>query len=190
MKLARNAPLEAAPGRRLTLVPPPDKPPSDDEFKSSVYSFVKQADVRKTAEEHRHQTLVNKISALDGVVKAGFEHVDQRFRGVEARVTKLETSPPRFSTPPAGSKQTAYKPSDTGSHFIPFELQVERVIDAREIRDEAKVFRSVKSKGAEIGWTIAKLAIVGLCGFALNEAKHAIWPSHTVTVESSTSVSK
>jgi hypothetical protein len=172
----------------------PDKPPSDDEFKSRVYSFVLEEPRKRSAEELRHRDLVNGIEALKGEVRSGFEGMDQRVKGVEARVDRLEQGrklsplPGPVSLPPARLKV------DTGNWEKKSKAEAEVYLEqrAREIAeeaiadgktaDDAKAWRS----GVGLALKVALLFVAALLtlgsGFALSQctrpARAALANSH------------
>ena len=175
--------------RRLHLVsppPPPDRPPSDDVFKSAVYSFVTEEPRRRNVEQERHLTLVNKITELDSKVADGFHQIDQRIKGVEARVNILEQGPVRTLSPASGIKAASGRQTDTGSHMI-FELEkaLDQKLERREEHDDAVALRAMKGRASNVVWLAiggAVLVVLGALGLVIVQSIAARGAGNTTIV--------
>ena len=176
-------------------MPPPDKPPSDDEFKHAVYSFIREEPRKRTDEERRHAQLVNAISSLKGEVKEGFDRTEQRFRGLETRVTLLEQDAMRRRPSPfPGSIPAARLKLDTGNYekLGKEEAQAylekrareiaEEVVEDDKLTEDAGAWRKGVGVLGKVLLLLLAAAISVGSGYALSQCTHPVSaaPAHSL----------
>lgn len=145
------------------LVPPP---PTQDEKIDGMYRILSEEPRRRDAAElaakDRHRLLFEKIGALESKVDDGFKHVDQRFRGIEARVATLEDKH-------AAASASARSFSPTGIKKV-----VQDEISHHDLEVDAKTMRALRGGGwgivAKVATAVALLALALLGDAMLRSA--------------------
>ena len=159
-------------------------PPTNDEKLDSVYSIIREMPEKRSEAEalarDRHKLLVEKFAHLEGKVDTLDSKVDQRFRGLEARVTYVEQAIAgksgqnttaataalvRSMSPPEGTiKPGTGKASDTGSHYtFDLEKQLDQAIKRHETEEDADAFRAIKGGSWKVALVVAGALAVIFC---------------------------
>lgn len=145
--------------------PVPEKPPSREDVDRALYSYVAEERAarprRAELEDERHRQVVDKLVEIEADIRAHRREVEQRFRGVEARVSDLEHGKGRSYSPPQGMQisKNLLRDSDTGSHSI---VDLEKAL---EDRSNAATMRAIKGGAGKIVVSLLGALVTAACIF-------------------------